>query len=569
MIKKLKISILFLQLFIFNTIVANNSSCPFTFTTDRYCYVSGQNALISIIFPAAKSNGFGKAVYVDMVTADSQFVNYQVYNFKHGSASGYFPIVDTLTSGFYYLRVYTDQSKNSNMPVLSSKKIYVTNRFGKNEPLYNYNNRLPDSSHYSKNIVTNNYLKLALAADTFTTRQKVKLMFSNKNLTPDSIVWASVSVKPLSGAERVVQQTNKTINKMPELVNPDIFSTTEMGQGVRLYGRLVNQTSNLPLANTVVLLSFQDTLLRLKYDITDTLGRFCFFLSDFYGLQKAFLNAYSVQTMLPVAGADFIIDGQQLPVTEKSKPQNIVGFLTGFDTINVQKSVIEKIFDTRYFEPVRQTLRDTNFFEHRFIVDNITSVVTPANYIPLPNFVEISREILPFVKLRKSDNGYTFSVVDGLNKTLRQNPVVFVDGVPVRYFDNLLKLSSKDIKRVEVKSQPRFWGDIYFENGIIFIWTQKQNFWLQNAKQNAFAVDIKTYQQPVSFKFADYSKGRGNNEPDFRPVLYYNSLITVNGKNQNSVEFFTSDETGIFEIIVEGQTNTGNPVYLQQYFTVQ
>ena len=57
------------------------------------------------------------------------------------------------------------------------------------------------------------------------------------------------------------------------------------------------------------------------------------------------------------------------------------------------------------------------------------------------------------------------------------------------------------------------------------------------------------------------------NVPDFREQLLWHPNLTFNKKVMN-FEFFTSDVTGEFEIVVKGFTNLGEPVYITESISV-
>ena len=55
--------------------------------------------------------------------------------------------------------------------------------------------------------------------------------------------------------------------------------------------------------------------------------------------------------------------------------------------------------------------------------------------------------------------------------------------------------------------------------------------------------------------------------PDYREQLFWQPSFEFKKKTMN-LSFFTSDVKGDFEIVFEGFTNLGEPVYLAKSFTV-
>ena len=56
--------------------------------------------------------------------------------------------------------------------------------------------------------------------------------------------------------------------------------------------------------------------------------------------------------------------------------------------------------------------------------------------------------------------------------------------------------------------------------------------------------------------------------PDYRYQLLWKPDLNLN-EGEMSIEFFTSDITGDFEISLEGYTNNGIPVSLRKFITVE
>ena len=66
----------------------------------------------------------------------------------------------------------------------------------------------------------------------------------------------------------------------------------------------------------------------------------------------------------------------------------------------------------------------------------------------------------------------------------------------------------------------------------------------------------------------DYSKNKFEKIPDYRYQLYWEPNVTeINSKN--TFEFYTSDISGNFKIIIEGITTTGESVYMENYIKVK
>ena len=88
-------------------------------------------------------------------------------------------------------------------------------------------------------------------------------------------------------------------------------------------------------------------------------------------------------------------------------------------------------------------------------------------------------------------------------------------------------------------------------------------------KPNVKANNVFTLLKPseeITFFSPNYSSSKNEKIPDFRYQLYWNPSI----KNaSDSFSFYSSDVTGTFEIIVEGFTFDGKPIYEKIFFNVK
>ncbi|HAZ04473.1 MAG TPA: hypothetical protein DCY97_20225 [Marinilabiliales bacterium] len=533
--------------------------------TDRNCYVSGDRAFVKIYQPASVVRQTNEqTVCVDMLNAEGRFVQGELIKMQKGLASGYFSIPDTLATGAYQLRVYQqpDDPLEAN-PTLAIKYLFVSNRFGKNEPIYD-SMLLPRESSSLLPDQGLQVCELQLSHDTLGIRKKMQM---NLSLVPESVntIYASVSVRPVSTKELEMEQRNVAKSTLQPSANT---ATRKVIPGIKIQGTLLTNSTKTPVTDAVVFLSFQDTLLRLKYDLVDHSGQFVFYLNNCFGMQTVYFSAYLYPSLEPLKDIKFQITDPFM-ASQLFAPGEVLCYEASSDTLNILKSVIAKAYNTSCFTEMDVPVRDSFSFEQNYLSGIMTNVVAPDDYVTLPDFEQIAIEILPFLRYKKWDGSWRISVIDGKNEVIRYNPLVFVDGVPLLEPQLLFSWGTSRIKKVEIKSQPRFFGDLYFEKGLVFIWTKEQNFWSQNSSSYIQEVELPFYQKPIQFIFPDYSKNTNFQQPDFRQTLYWEPNVELSSTKQSKLNFYTSDEKGDFEVEVEGITNKGQPVYFRKVFTVE
>ena len=83
-------------------------------------------------------------------------------------------------------------------------------------------------------------------------------------------------------------------------------------------------------------------------------------------------------------------------------------------------------------------------------------------------------------------------------------------------------------------------------------------------RQGYYSVDdINKY---LSFPVYETEEEYNNHIPDYRNTLYWNPNVKVDANGTSSISFYTSDETGLYSVIVEGFSKKGE--YLRETQTL-
>ena len=537
--------------------------------TDRYCYVSGDVVFFKIYFPENILDQTGKqTIYVDLITSDKHFICGELIKTFNGIASGYLNIPDTLLSGKYDLRVYTDISIKSQHPVLGLKHLYISNRFGKEGDVMKMFLLDTIKSGLPGKEFDNPVCSVNIANTKFHKREKVNIeVLFHPTTVPDTL-YTSLSIKPISPFEQLVESENNHIDNLGNLKSNKQNSRISEVQGIKIGGKLINAASQDPVLQAIVFLSFEDTILRIKYDIVDEKGDFCFFIDNFYGNQTAILTAFSYPDLHLLNDVMFNINDlfYKEPVTAST-----TNFFRGisYDTLNISKAIVSKAYNINYVKFKDIPIRDTFLYENKHFTGRLTSQVYPDDYVVFNDFIELAREILPIIRYKKTGNTYRVSIIDPVYKTARSDPFVLVDGIPLGDVSKIKDLGTGQIKRIDMKSQPRFYGDVFMPNGILLIWTKNKEFWLYKTFEYCSKQEFKLYQKPVDIIFPDYSLSSSKNLPDFRQTLFWEPQLEITNNTPSEVSFYTSDEIGQYEVILEGISQKGLPVFVRKVFTVE
>ncbi|MCF6243261.1 MAG: TonB-dependent receptor plug domain-containing protein [Bacteroidales bacterium] len=172
-----------------------------------------------------------------------------------------------------------------------------------------------------------------------------------------------------------------------------------------------------------------------------------------------------------------------------------------------------------------------------------------AHYSGYTNVMDALRGKVPGLSI-----GRNSSMIRGPNSFMLSNdPLYLIDGV-VTSFDAVQSISVTDVDRVEILKGPS--AAIYGSrgsNGVIAIYTKRGYFY----KRGEFHFKMLGYHTPRTFYSPKYKTGQTTDKPDNRIAVYWNPNVQTDSSGNAKIEFYTSDITGEFEIIIEGMSENG------------
>ena len=559
---------------------------------DRQVFVSGETIRFSALLidlNRQADHRQSSVLYLQIAGPDgSELLTVRSDIEENGVSYGCILLPDTLTTGLYYLTAYTNCMRNYDPGWLwYSPLILVDRHDGKIDSLAFLNAAsLSDDQKLSFLVrdseESNVSLKIATDKDIFGKREKVKVSLSltgPENIASYADVSFSVSeLAPFRFLQNEIPDIQSFINsrKFTQFYPGKTITGNEPcrfmreGEGYILSGTVIEKSSDSIIENACVLLSTPDTVANLKYSFTDTTGRFYFLLDRWYNNKELILQIKGdapYQENTEIRTDNRSVRKPDVPPVRITLDNSLKTFLRDRLTINL----INSSFGKNYYSDENPDINECVHSGYDFF-GKPDAVIYPSDYVDLPDFNEIHKNLIPYVKFRADKNGaYTVQVPSiETHMYLRgENALVLVNNVPLFEYGMLSDLNSRKIEKIKICLRMMMYGDMQI-SGIISIFAN-EDFLPSLAKDNK-VVQIRNdvVKRNKGLILQDYqdSNGSGAKIPDFRQTLYWDPDVRINGDNLE-IEFYTSDLKGAYEIKAQGLTGEGNPVYASKVIKIQ
>ena len=335
-------------------------------------------------------------------------------------------------------------------------------------------------------------------------------------------------------------------------------------RGHMVSGIIKNATTGETLNNENIVLSFVGETARCIFSKTDDNGCFNFVISE-YGTREIVIQPLSPKL------DDYNIElNNPFPVT--SDRYSLFPYYPDSSRLaEINKAIISMQVKNIY-EPFLKgnSIMPAYNSEPDFYGEQVDTIIV-SRFIELATLKEIVKEIVPGVTIYKKNDKYKFKIVNDFGYLPFENdPFMLVDGVPVNDIDILLTLDPGDIRKIEILRNRYLISNIVLE-GIIHFITKKGNLSSLEFDKPVFRREFEALQPVYRFDYPDYSVDtlKHSRVPDFRNTLYWNPNLSTEESGEATVEFYTSDETGEYTIIVEGMTSDGKASRSEMPFLVK
>ena len=515
----------------------------FGFYTDRDVYVSGESVLAKIYLPTGNLSGIA---HLDLVNQKGTRISGVSIEIKNKQADGYLQLPDSLSSGTYLLRAYL---RNSAEKFRIIREIWIANRFdglGKITAINKVNNVDPIIEQFNDKItMTGLPEEIKTSTDI---QAEVQL---------DEKLLEKMNGNLLISVARVVPKFESSAFQIGK---PGMQSGLTEKTGVIFSGIVVDRKTAAPVSGINVYLTIPDSIPGFQYYITGKDGRFYFLIEKYYGIIQAVIQCYSNDKT------------QRLKIVQ-DEPMTAIGTMPEFSaqpvpdefSNDIPKSIdavtFQKIFGQEMLLKLTPPKKKPDSYAYYGMPSH---KIDPQLFIDLPNFTEISRELLPGVKFRNHNNEPSIQVINSATRLyFSDQPLILLDGIPIRDLNVIKDMGSTDIDRVEICQSERFFGELRFP-GVVAIYSTKSDYSKLNESDQLIKLITEANQVPVKLA------GKTDTElsvPDLRQVLYWNA--NAEPSKSIAITFGTSNVTGHYKMVVRGRTIDGELIFAEKQFEVK
>lgn len=245
-----------------------------------------------------------------------------------------------------------------------------------------------------------------------------------------------------------------------------------------------------------------------------------------------------------------------------SRPSKVAEMPDDYGSFIYKKRIIDKSYG--YFSKEKE--KKISYYNlNEKIEDEVMGAdltVSVQDYVVFPSMEELIKEVIPFLEYRKYRNDSTLrlNIKSGGNYVrAKEEPLFVIDGVLTKNKAFFMKLKPLDIIKVKIVNDQNKLTQlgVMGRNGIVLVETKKG---LSSVvSQNSTMLKIEGLSKPKPFFVTTYSKGEQSRVPDVRSLLFWAPQLKVNSNGKSSFQFYTSDDTGLWEVRIKGMTKGGDP----------
>lgn len=537
--------------------------------------LSGEHLLFKIYCINTKTkklSDLSKIAYVELIGVDKKPVFKQKVWLESGLGQSDYFIPTNISSGNYKLIAYTQWMQNGEIENFFQGDISIINPFQENQGSITFKETFDTIQNPDKEVIYTNFklnnsrvknnelINLETTNKTFSKRGEVILKVSGL-LNNKSFGNYSISVRKIDSIETTTKITAENyINKFKSTIN-SIKQPVYIPElrGELLSGKITsnNQENNISNKKVILTINGEDPIFKIAN--TNSQGIFNFNLNNDYISPQAFVQVFGYNK------EDFTINfKQKASINYNNLIFNNFNINSNMKDFILDRSIhnqIENAYDSVRSNSIHSLKQIKPFHPTTGVLEYILD-----DYTRFPTVQETFVEIIDKAWLTKEKENYTFRMRG--NEANYISPIVLVDGILVYNHNTIVDFSATKIKKITIIQDKYSYGSQKFE-GIISIETLNNDFKNNISTNYITTLELFPPERKKTYFNQIYTNSNSLDRiPDYRNQLLWEPNFNLN-KKEATVTFYSSDNSGDYEICLEGFTENGIPVSVRQVINVK
>ena len=518
-------------------------------------YLTGETLLYKIFclnkITNAASN-YSKVVYLQLIDSNKKTVFTHKLFLEKGTANSDFFLPTTLETGTYKLIGYTKWMLNKKT-TYSNIDIYIVNPY-KEKPT----NSIAQKESAVQEIVSNENISFDFKNKIYGNRDLIEFKVNTKS---DDFKHGNYMIS-IRKADGFLSQ-NKTVfnalenNNFDDEIKNAQYLLPEL-RGEIISGKIL--APNADIKNKKVALSIVGKNSNLKFAKTDAEGKFVF------NLEKSNSSSNIIVQIAESNKQDYTI--------EIDKPTDIDLSNVSFPTLqfnpefqqHISERLIASQVENAYYTIKKDSIQastDTipfyNGLSTEFKLDDFTR---------FPTVAETITEVVAGTYYTKDKNNYAIHVYDyDPNYESEMPALLVVDGLVIEDINELFVYSAKNIEKVNVVKGIYYYGSKSF-NGVVSFTTKNGDYDTKLKGNFILRPELLRPQSKKEYYQPDYTNPKNARIPDYRHQLLWLPKAELNDPTAK-VSFYASDVSGQFEVVLEGFSASGKPVFINEIIEIK
>lgn len=564
MIKQtLLLAILFTHSFLFSQKTKTNAKSTILIEqillqTNTDFYLAGESVYYKTICVNAVNKAVSatsKIAYIELINETNIAVLKHKQVVQNGISYNDFFLPTTLETGNYKIVSYTNQTKNRKE--YASKEVFIYNPYLPFPDNFKENSETSlgqNISNTTNNAVSNSKIN----TNRFEYKRREQVTINNTENLKGQFV---LNVYKIDSIPTLEENKVSFITNIEEL-NPEIPSEKKEKPETRgevFSGTILPKTTTDKVEGKKIALSIPGDPFDFKITTTDKNGNFDFVLDHVTG-ENAYVQIFENDK------ENYKVTLFEQPGITTNPTKKKLKINPNYAQAFLKRSIANQIQNVYY-----HTKSDTVFAfkKNNPFYSGADKEYVLKDYTPQNTVKEIFIEIIPEVYTYKK-NGKQIINVNNFhvkNSEIYLNTLVLVDGFLLQDVDELLTYDPAFFTKINFVNKGYFLNKYIF-NGVVNLTTKDLNFVPNLAGDYIIKKELIRPQLNKKYFNMDYSKSGFENIPDYRYQLCWEPNITEISK-EHPLSFYTSDIPGNYRIRVEGITENGELLEMENYITVK